>query len=159
MGFQLTARDMKRMEGVHPDIVETVVEAAKTCPIPFMVVEGIRGRENCMVNYGKGRTAAQLKVHGIPAIYAKPNAAKVTWLKDPFNSMHCKKPDGFGHAIDLLPAPYDWKDTKPFDIMITYVLAAAEKLGHNITSGADWDKDGKRRERGETDSPHFERGK
>jgi peptidoglycan L-alanyl-D-glutamate endopeptidase CwlK len=77
-------------------------------------------------------------------------------LKNPFNSRHCIQNDGYGHAVDLLPAPYDWKDTRPFDQVAAAMEAAADELGIDIRWGADWDEDGNARERGETDSPHFE---
>jgi peptidoglycan L-alanyl-D-glutamate endopeptidase CwlK len=40
--------------------------------------------------------------------------------------------------------------------MAKAMLAAAKELGIGIRWGADWDSDGKPREKGETDSPHFE---
>ena len=49
-----------------------------------MVLEGVRSREQCMVNYGKGRTVAQCTAKGIPAKYAQPKLNKVTWLNNPF---------------------------------------------------------------------------
>ena len=36
------------------------------------------------------------------------------------------------------------------------MLAASRKVGVRLRWGADWDQDGKPRERGETDSPHWE---
>src|SRR5688572_29103835 len=42
---QLTARDLKRLEGIHPDLVRVVARAAETTDVPFMVVEGMRTRE------------------------------------------------------------------------------------------------------------------
>lgn len=151
MAHILTARDLKRLEGLKPAIRNVVIRAAEITEVPFMVVEGVRSREGCMINYGKGRTAAQLKVKGIPASYAKPTAAKVTWLNDPFASKHCD-----GEAVDLLPAPYDWKDTKPFDLVNKAMMQAAKELKVNLRWGADWDRDGKPREKGESDSPHWE---
>lgn len=147
----LTARDEQRLVGVKAPLVNVVRLARKKSPIPFMVVEGVRSREQCMVNYGKGRTVAQVKAKGISASYAKPSLSKVTWLNNPFASKHCT-----GDAVDLLPAPYDWKETKPFDIVAKAMMEAAKELGVNLRWGADWDGDGKPRERGETDSPHFE---
>lgn len=152
----LTERDLKRLEGVDPRLVKVVKRAAEISQVAFMVVEGVRSRETCMVNYGKGRTAGQCAVFRIPASYAKPNLAKVTWLSNPFNSKHCKQADGYGKAVDLLPAPYDWKDTKPFDLVNKAMEQAARELGVDIRWGADWDEDGRPRERGETDSPHWE---
>jgi peptidoglycan L-alanyl-D-glutamate endopeptidase CwlK len=36
------------------------------------------------------------------------------------------------------------------------MFQAAQELKTTIRWGADWDRDGKPRERGESDSPHFE---
>lgn len=104
-----------------------------------------------MINYGKGRTAAQVQAKGIPARYAKPSAAKVTWLNNPFASKHVS-----GKAVDLVPYPVDWQDLKKFDAIAKAMLQAAKELGVSVRWGADWDGDGKPRERGESDSPHFE---
>lgn len=130
----------------------------------FVVIEGVRSREQCMINYGKGRTIAQCIAKGIPAGYANPAHAKVTWLKNPFNSKHCKQSDGYGHAVDICPYPVDWNDLKKFDAIAKALFEAEKQLiaeaqideDVNLRWGADWDKDGKPRERGESDSPHFE---
>jgi peptidoglycan L-alanyl-D-glutamate endopeptidase CwlK len=78
---------------------------------------------------------------------------KVTWT---LTSNHFVKSDGFGHAVDLVPYPVDWTDLKKFDAIGRAMFAAADELGIKIRWGADWDRDGKPRERGESDSPHFE---
>jgi hypothetical protein len=104
-----------------------------------------------MINYGKGRNGAQCRAVGVDSKYAQPSLPKVTWLKNPFNSKHVS-----GKAVDLLPAPYDWKDTKPFDAVAKVMKDAAAQLKVDIRWGADWDEDGKPREKGESDSPHFE---
>jgi peptidoglycan L-alanyl-D-glutamate endopeptidase CwlK len=156
MAFAFGQRSLSRLEGVHPDLVAVAKRAIEISDIDFMVVEGVRSDEQCRINYGKGRTAAQCRAAGIDAKYARPELSKVTWLKNPYNSRHRKQADGFGQAVDLLPAPYDWKDPKGFDRVAKAMNAAANELGVNITWGADWDDDGVPRERGETDSPHFE---
>lgn len=158
MPHTLTQRDHDRMVGLHPDMARVVNRAAQITEVAFMVVEGVRSDETCRVNYGKGRTAKECLAKGVPARYTKPGAAKVTWLSNPYNSKHRKNAQGVGEAIDLLPAPYDWKDTKPFDLVAKAMFAAAKELGVDIRWGADWDEDGKPREKGETDSPHFEMG-
>jgi peptidoglycan L-alanyl-D-glutamate endopeptidase CwlK len=153
----LTARDLKRLEGVHPSLARVVIRASETCAIDFMVVEGVRSKEQMWVNYGKGRTAAECVAKGVPANYASPKAAKVTWLNDPLKSKHAIQGEtGYGHAVDLLPAPYDWKAAVCFDIVAKAMLDAAAELGLTVTWGADWDRDGKPREKGEGDSPHFQ---
>ena len=45
---------------------------------------------------------------------------------------------------------------KNFDEIAKAMHDAAEELGVQITWGADWDRDGNPRERGESDSPHFQ---
>lgn len=158
MTFALSTTSKNRLKGVHPNLVKVIERAIEITEVDFMVVEGVRTRENMMINWGKGRTAAQCAAWGIPAKYAKPDAAKVTWLRNPFASNHAPKTDGYGYAVDLLPAPYDWKNLKDFDKMADAVLEAAKELGIAVRWGADWNKNGKSREKGETDSPHFELG-
>jgi peptidoglycan L-alanyl-D-glutamate endopeptidase CwlK len=50
----------------------------------------------------------------------------------------------------------DWNDLERFDALAGLMFRAAEQEGVKITWGADWDRDGVPRERGESDSPHFE---
>lgn len=165
MAFRYSQRSLSRLEGVHPDLKRVFMHAIERSSIDCMIVEGVRSREQCMINYGKGRTASQLAVHGIPARFAMPGASKVTWLRNPFNSKHCIQKDGFGHAVDALPAPYDWKIEDPkstpeiddgFARMAAEILQSAAILKVPMRWGANWDRDEKIREKGETDNPHFE---
>ena len=151
MSYQLSKRSLDRLHGVDPKLVAVVKRAIELSPIDFMVLEGVRTREQCMINYGKGRTAAQCQAKGVPAKYANPSAAKVTWLNNPFTSKHVN-----GKAVDLVPYPVDWQDLKKFDQIAKAMLQAAKELGVPVRWGADWNGNGKPRERGESDSPHFE---
>lgn len=158
MAIVLGKTSRERMAHLHPDLIRVLERAARTATpdLDFKVLEGLRSTEQCYINYGKGRTVAQLQAKGVPVKYAKPTLAKVTWLNDPLNSKHCKQADGYSHAFDVAPYPIDWNDLARFDKMAKHVMAAAAAEGVSITWGADWDRDGKPRERGETDSPHFE---
>lgn len=139
MAFSFSKLSASRLEGVHPDLVRVVRRALSISKIDFMVVEGVRTPARQRQLYAKGRTAP---------------GPKVTWT---LNSNHfVDKKTGFGHAVDLLPAPYDWKNLKDFDLMAEAMFEAARLENVRIRWGADWDRDGKPRERGETDSPHFE---
>lgn len=136
---KLSRASLDALYGVHPILSGVVVRALALSTVDFKVLEGVRSHARQMELYAQGRTAP---------------GPIVTWTK---NSRHFVNPDtGFGHAVDLLPAPYDWKDTAPFDAVADAMLQAAEELGVQIRWGADWDSDGNRRERGESDSPHFE---
>lgn len=151
MSYKLSERSLGRLQGVHPNLVKVVKRAIEISKQDFMVLEGVRTKQQCMINYGKGRTAAQCVAKGVPAQYANPSAAKVTWLNNPFASKHVS-----GKAVDLVPYPVDWNDLKKFDAIAQAMLQAAKELGVPVRWGADWDGDGKPRERGESDSPHFE---
>ena len=151
MTFNLSQKSLGRLNGVDERLQRVVKRAIELSKQDFMVLEGVRTRQQCMTNYGKGRTIAQCVAKGVPAQYANPKAAKVTWLNDPFASKHVT-----GKAVDLVPYPVDWNDLKKFDAIAKAMLQAAKKLGVAVRWGADWDGDGKPRERGESDSPHFE---
>lgn len=139
MGFQLGATSLKRLEGVHPNLVKVVKRAILLTEQDFMVLEGVRTPARQKQLYAQGRT--------------KPGP-KVTWT---LNSNHFVNPKtGYGHAVDLVPWPVDWNDLDKFDAMAHAMFTAAKELGIGIRWGADWDRDGNFRERGETDSPHFE---
>jgi peptidoglycan L-alanyl-D-glutamate endopeptidase CwlK len=122
-------------------LIRVVERAIQISPVDFKVIEGVRTPERQKALYAQGRT--------------KPGQV-VTWT---LKSNHFKQADGFGHAVDLLPAPYDWKDLKPFDLVYIAMLTASRELGIPIRSGMDWDQDGNPREKGEHDSPHYELGK
>lgn len=141
MPYQFGKRSTDNLVGVHPDMVRVVKRALelswKAGGPDFTVIEGVRTPERQRELYAQGRT--------------KPGNI-VTWT---LKSNHFKDPKtGFGHAVDLFPGK--WDDLKLFDQMAKFMFQAAAELKIKIRWGADWDRDGKPRERGETDSPHFE---
>lgn len=129
----------RRLSGVHPSLVRVVERALQISAQDFMVLEGVRtlGRQREL--YAQGRTAP---------------GKIVTWTMNSNHFVNSKT--GYGHAVDLVPFPVDWEDLKKFDEINRAMEAAAKELNINIRWGADWDEDGKPRERGESDSPHFE---
>ena len=138
MTYVLGQQSRARLKGGHPDLVQVVELAIKKTATDFLVLEGVRTPARQKELYAQGRT--------------KPGQV-VTWT---LTSNHFAKADGFGHAVDLAPYPVDWNDLKKFDAISKAMFAAAAELGIKIRWGADWDQDGKPRERGESDSPHFE---
>lgn len=133
----LTARCEERLRGVDTRLVDVVHDAALRCPRKFIVVEGLRTVKRQQELYNQGRTTP---------------GKIVTW------TMASKHIDG--KAVDLAPVKkdgsIDWEDLAGFDAIAKAMFAAASFLEYRIRWGADWDQDGKPRERGETDSPHFE---
>lgn len=139
MKFKFSQLSIDNLRGVHPKLIEVVELALKLSPVDFMVIEGVRSPQRQVELYAQGRT--------------KPGPVR-TWT---LQSKHMvSKLTGYGHAVDLLPAPYDWKEAKPFDQMAKAMFEASKKLDIPIRWGKDWDKDGIAGEKGETDSPHFE---
>lgn len=148
MAYALGTASRRNLEGVHPNLIKVVERAIALSRVDFRVIEGVRTPARQKQLYAQGRT--------------KPGP-KVTWT---LNSNHfVKSATGFGHAVDLLPAPYDWvledpKNTPAMDDSFALVAAAmyqaAAELGIRIRWGANWDGDNQWREKGESDNPHFE---
>ncbi|KQV85420.1 M15 family metallopeptidase [Rhizobacter sp. Root1221] len=127
-----------RLVGVSPLLVDVVRRAAERVPFQLFVVEGLRTAARQAQLYAQGRTAP---------------GKVVTWT---LASKHID-----GRAVDLAPlrnGGVDWSDPKDFDAIARAMFDAASELAVRIRWGADWDADGKPRERGEGDSPHFELG-
>lgn len=137
--FNLGSRSLANLAGVHPDMVKVVNRAIQITQQDFMVLEGVRTQVRQNQLYAQGRTAP---------------GTIVTWTKTSNHFRNVKS--GYGHAVDLVPFPVNWSDLKKFDAVARAMFAAADELGIPIRWGADWDRDGKWRERGESDSPHFE---
>lgn len=135
----LSTLSEQRLKGVDPRLVAIVREAALRLQptLRFLVVEGLRTKERQAQLWAKGRTTP---------------GPKVTW------SEHSKHQDGL--AVDLAPlaadGSVDWTNLKAFDAVAKAMFSAAQVLEYRIRWGADWDMDGTPRERGESDSPHFE---
>ena len=152
--FQLSRRSMNRLNTVKAPLRLVVLRAIQISEVDFMVLEGARTVARQHQLYGQGRTAAELQRVGVNPALARPSERKVTWT---LNSNHfADEADGLGRAVDLVPYPVDWNDLRKFDAIAKSMFAAAEELGVGIRWGADWDQDGNYRERGESDSPHFE---
>lgn len=146
--FVFSKLSLQRLENVDPKLLKVVHLALSKSEIDFMVVEGLRNRERMMINYGKGRTAAQCITKGVPAKYAQPKLAKVTWLNNPFASNHADHDnDGDGEAVDLAPYPLDWNDIGKYKKIAEAMKTASKELKIPIIWGGDWT--GK-------DYPHFE---
>ena len=134
----LSNRSEKNLLGVHPKLDAVVRRAAEITTQPFVVLCGVRTLAEQAALYVKGRTAPGPKV------------------TDTMNSRHLVKNDGFGHAVDIAPYPVDWLNANKFTEISRAMFLAAKELGVQLRWGADWDRDGVAREKGESDSPHYE---
>ena len=110
MAFQLDARSLQRLQGVHPDLAKVIHRAAALSPIEFRVIEGLRTekRQRELVASGASKT---------------------------MNSRHLT-----GHAVDLAPyvggtIRWDWP---LFYKLAPAVKQAASEAGVPIEWGGDW---------------------
>ena len=151
-------KGQQHLDGVHPTLVRIVKHAASICPKRFAVIEGLRSQARQIELYAKGRTTDELKAAGLVGILGQPGP-KVTWT---LRSAHIAGADGYGRAVDIAPLTasdgIDWNDLAAFDAIAFSMFRAASAIGARIRWGADWDGDGKFREKGESDRPHFELG-
>lgn len=145
MTFRLSQASLAKLEGVNPELAQVVKRAIELTTVDFKVVQGLRSKEEAYANWGKGRNVEALIKTGVPnpSRYAQPTLPKVTWLAKPLGSKHIT-----GKAVDLLPAPYDWKEHAPFAAVNVAMQSAARELGVKVTWGGSW--------RSSPDMPHFE---
>ena len=140
--YKLSERSLNSLKGVNPSLVKVVERAIELTEQDFLVLEGVRSKEQCYINYGKGRTAAQCSAKGVPTKYAQPSLSKVTWLNNPLASKHVT-----GNAVDLVPYPINWNTISKFTTISKAMKQAAKELGVDLEWGGDWTK---------KDYPHFE---
>lgn len=110
MTFILGERSLKRLEGVHPDLVLIVKRAIEISPIDFTVIEGVRTieRQRQLVAAGASTT---------------------------LRSRHLS-----GHAVDLAPlvdgeVRWDWP---LYNHLAPVIKDAAREHGIPIEWGGDW---------------------
>lgn len=146
MTFRFSQNSLNRLATVDPALQRVAKRALELSSIDFVVVQGNRTKDEQMRLFGKGRTAAQCTAKGVPASYARPSEAKVTWT---LNSNHIG-----GRAIDV--APYvnggvNWDDNGKLGLWSKIAAAfkqAAKELNVPIVWGGDWTTT--------KDRPHFE---
>ncbi len=150
-------RSQTNLKGVHPDLVKVVTRALMICEVDFTAIDGLRTLDQQRILYGQGRTAKQLVAAGYaPAMahkLAKPREKQVTWT---LNSKHRPQKDGFSHAVDLVFITGTTVHWDAAHKIAEAMFAAAAELSVPITWGHDWNRNGKRGEKGENDTPHYE---
>ena len=63
MAFKLSGRSLGKLEGVHPDLVETVKEAIKVSLVDFGVIYGVRSLAEQQKLYDAGRSQTMRSKH------------------------------------------------------------------------------------------------
>jgi len=59
-------------------------------------------------------------------------------------------------AVDVIPWPIEWENTKRMKYFAGYVMGIAKVLGYELVSGLDWDNDTILKDHTFKDHPHFQ---
>lgn len=130
--MKFSKRSRERLQGVEEELAELMEEAIKESPIDFMIVDGLRTKEQQMELYAQGRTKPGkivTKVDGVKRL-----------------SKHQT-----GKAVDICPwvnGKLDWNDPEKFKTIANHIKNVAEELAIDVIWGGDW--------KGSWDKPHFE---
>ena len=117
MTYRLGARSCAELEGVHPDLVKVVECAIKISNQDFSVHDGMRSRAEQKRYFARG-------------------------VSKTLKSKHLKQPDGYGHAVDLVPyinGKLRWEWGPIYEITCA-VHRAANELGVQLRWGGVWDR-------------------
>jgi peptidoglycan L-alanyl-D-glutamate endopeptidase CwlK len=117
MTYVLGAKSLAKLEGVHPDLVRVVRRAIAITTQDFAVFEGLRTL----------KTQREYMRRGVTRTLA---------------SKHLKQPDGFGHAVDLVPwidgaLRWEWG---PIWHIAEAMRQAAIAEAVSLTWGGVWDQ-------------------
>jgi peptidoglycan LD-endopeptidase CwlK len=130
MDWQLTAKALAHLVGVHPDLVRVIKRAAQASPLAFTITDGVR-------------------------TLAEQQALKAAGASRTLNSRHLPTPakdvpTPVAHAVDLaviVDGKIRW-DWPLYRQLATIVKAAAAAEAVAIRWGGDWKRF--------PDGPHFE---
>ena len=115
MAFKLSSRSLKKLEGVHPDMVAVVNRAIELTTVDFGVTYGVRTLAEQERLYKSGRSQTM-------------------------KSKHLIQGDGYSHAVDLVA--YDGSDVvweiNVYDNIADAMAQAANEVGCKIKWGAAW---------------------
>ena len=118
MGFNLSNKSYKKLEGVNPQLVETVEKAIKLSKVDFGVIYGVRTLDEQKKLYEAGRSQTM-------------------------RSKHLLQDDDTSHAVDLMA--YDGKNPSweltMYDDIADAMKEAAVREGVKIRWGAAWQID------------------
>ena len=146
--FSFGEQSLKKLEGVHKDLVKVMKLAIINSPYDFKITNGVRTSAEQYALYCQGRTVL---------IDKKGNKLKKVTNCDGITkkSNHQAKADGFGYAVDIAllnpnnPKEVIWNDIAMYTKVANHILKIAKEQGVEIKWGGNW-KDFK-------DYPHFEK--
>ena len=128
MSFKFGTRSTNNLKEAHPLLQDLFNEVIKV--YDCAVIEGHRPQDEQDKAYHAGKS-------------------KLKWP----DSKHNKKPS---LAVDVIPWPVDWKDSKRFYYFAGIVKGIATKMNIEIRWGGDWNSNNVFTDQSFHDLPHFE---
>lgn len=79
--FELNSTSLKRLQGVHPDLVRVVKHAIEISPVDFVITEGLRGkqRQEELVKKGASQTLNSRHLTGHAIDVAAKVEGEISW--------------------------------------------------------------------------------
>jgi len=122
MNYKFGTKSLENISTCHPIIREIMMEAIKTAPVDFSVIQGYRGYAEQTKYFNEGKSK-------LPYPYSK------------HNSTRAGEPES--RAIDL--APYINKKSsfeKEHCVFLAgHIMSTAKRLNYTLRWGGDWDMD------------------
>jgi peptidoglycan L-alanyl-D-glutamate endopeptidase CwlK len=118
-----SARSLANLQGVHPTLIRELV--AFTEVFDCTILGGVRSIQEQAKDVASG-------------------------LSQTMHSLHLQQPDGYGHAVDVVPTPVNFGDRTPsglsqWDVQELAFLFAfkywCKARGVDVRIGADWNGD------------------
>lgn len=114
LNFKFSARSLKKLEGVHPDLIKVVHTALSLSSVDFAVIEGVRTRQRQeqLVAAGASRTMNSRHLTGHAVDLAPFIGGKISWDWPPFHEIaRVMKEAATTHNVPLIWGG-DWKTFK-----------------------------------------------
>ena len=137
---QFGKRSRAALETCHDDI-RVVMEMAIRL-VDFSALEGRRSKYLQNLYFDQGKSHIKW-----------PKGKHNTWKE--VNGIIVEDEEALSNAIDIVPYPIDWNDSKRFILLAGVVLGCAHALDIKMRWGGDWNQDFKFNQ-SFVDMPHFE---
>lgn len=113
--MNLDANSVRRLRGVHPDLVRVIEAAAENSPLEFIITQGVRTVEEQRRNVAKGASRTM-------------------------RSRHIPGRSGLAHAVDVavkIDGEVRW-DWPLYERLAKHIMGTARRLGIPLEWGGDW---------------------
>jgi peptidoglycan L-alanyl-D-glutamate endopeptidase CwlK len=146
----------ERLTDVDPTLITIIKRAVAKVPFDVTVIEGVRSDEQVLHQLRQGPHPGRVHQGQLPGEVFQSEAGEGDLAEPRAQLQPPQEAWQLRHAVDLFPGTWEVKTGGAYDVLKAAVFAEAKVAGVKLRWGADWNQNGKCREHGETDNPHFE---